>query len=183
MAGRTSRSQVGDAALNARTGRTWEQWLARLDRRGARNLDHKGIVALLQDDDLSPWYRQMIAVVYEQERGLRAVHEKPDGFEVSRTRTVAAPVDAVWRAWNDARQRGRWLGKVAWTVRTRTAPKSMRITWEDGRTHVGVMLTPVDGSRTRVAVQHGKLRDAVEAERRKAWWAARLDALVALLAP
>jgi hypothetical protein len=38
---------ISDAAVYARTGRTWQEWFASLDAAGARKLAHKGIVAVL----------------------------------------------------------------------------------------------------------------------------------------
>ncbi len=71
---------VGDEAVKERTGKSWRQWYTILDRAGARELDHKGIVAYLvrkYGESISPWWQQQITVAYEQARGFRKVHETP----------------------------------------------------------------------------------------------------------
>ena len=47
------------------------------------------------------------------------------------SKTVNAGIDDLWRAWDDAATRQRWLPEAV-TVRKASAPKSMRVTWADG---------------------------------------------------
>src|SRR5262245_45403402 len=97
---------VGDAAVQARTGKTGAEWFALLDKAGADQWPHKQIAAYLYDDLGCPgWWNQMVAVGYEQERGLREKHERPEGYQVSRSKTIAAPASAAFSAWYDKRQR------------------------------------------------------------------------------
>jgi hypothetical protein len=168
--------RVGDAAVAAKTGRTWPEWFDLLDRAGAQDLTHKEIDTLLYDaHGLDGWWAQMVTVGYEQARLGRAKHEKPGGFEVSASKTVAVPVETLFTAWNDPRRRARWLSE-ALTVRKATLPKSMRITWSDG-TSLSVNFYAKGAGKSQVAVQHGKLKDAQMAERVKADWAKRLEHL------
>jgi uncharacterized protein YndB with AHSA1/START domain len=46
--------------------------------------------------EVSSWWRQSIAVGYEQARGKRAVGETAGGFQVGVQRSVAATVTEVW---------------------------------------------------------------------------------------
>ena len=78
----------------ARTGKDWAGWFRVLDRGGAKRMDHKQIVAHLRaHHDLSPWWQQSVAVAYEQARGLRDVHEKAGGYEIGRSKTIAASLE------------------------------------------------------------------------------------------
>lgn len=173
---------IGDAAVRARTGKDWAAWLRILDRAGAKRMDHKQIVAHLRaHHELSPWWQQSVTVAYEQARGLRDVHEKPAGYEIGRTKTIAAPVETAYKAWSQLRTRRRWLQDPEFTVRKSTPNKSMRITWVDGKTHVGTMFWDKGPDKCQVAVQHGKLRSAAAAERMKTYWKHNLDRLKALL--
>ena len=84
--------RIGDEALKKKTGRDWQEWFSLLDKEGAVKLTHKEIVALVQGQlTLTSWWGQMIAVGYEQERGLRVPHEKPSGFEISVSKTDQDP--------------------------------------------------------------------------------------------
>jgi len=115
-----------------------------------------------------------------QARGMRAKHQKPGGFEIGRTKTIAAPADAVFAAWSDERRRARWLADPGITIRKATPGKSLRVTWVDGKTSLVVDLLP-KGEKTTVAVQHCKLQGARAAERMKTYWGEQLERLKALL--
>jgi hypothetical protein len=173
--------KIGDEAVRAKTGRSWANWFGILDRAGARRMSHKEIVRLLAvEKGLGPWWQQMVAVTYEQARGLRAKHEKPAGFEISRSKTIAAPVGAIFEAWGNARRRAAWLAGEKPAVRKATENRSLRITWTDG-TNVEVMLYPKGAAKTQVSVQHGRLASAKAGERQKAYWGTALNRLAQLV--
>jgi uncharacterized protein YndB with AHSA1/START domain len=169
---------VGDDAVKEATGRGWEEWFARLDRAGAREMEHGAIALHLARVERVPdWWSQMVTVGYEQARGLRQKHQRPDGFSIGASRTLAAPIERVFDAFAEVSARERWLPDSGFTVRRATRPKSLRITWVDGATHVDVNLYAKDGGRSQVSVQHSKLPDAGAAARMKAYWGAALDRL------
>ena len=173
---------VSDAAVRAKTGKTWAEWFAVLDKAGADQWPHKQIAAHLHDALGCPaWWSQMVAVGYEQERGLRQKHERPDGYQVSRSKTLAVAASAAFKAWEDKRQRKRWLADADFTVRKATADKSLRLTWGDGTTTVEVMIYPKGEGKCQVTVQHNKLADAAAGERMKAYWGEQLDRLKEVL--
>lgn len=169
-------SAVSDAAVRAKTGKGWIEWFTILDRARCSKMNHREIVAILVREGVSGWWQQMIAVAYEQERGLRERHEKPDGFAISRSKTIAADVERLYAAWSDAQARRRWLGESGLTIRKSTPGRSMRITWPDG-THVDVMFYAKGDAKSQITVQHTKLTNAVDAEARKAYWGEKLEAL------
>jgi hypothetical protein len=175
--------RIGDAAVRASTGNGWLQWFAILDQAGAGTKNHTEIVGLLTSRyELSAWWRQMITVTYEQERGLRRRHQKSDGFEITRSKVVAASLVTLYRAWTDGRQRARWLSGVRFRVSTATRGKSLRIVWEDG-TRVDVGFASKGPGKSHVSVQHRKLPTAAEATRAKRYWTERLAVLADVLAP
>lgn len=169
------------AAVEAKTGKTWTQWFVLIDKAGGKKMTHTEIVALLSAKHrLGPWWQQMVAVTYEQARGLRAKHEKPAGFEISRSKTLAVPVAEVFDAWGNARRRATWLPAEKPVVRKATENKSLRITWTDG-TNLEVMFYPKGANKTQVSVQHGRLLSARAAAARKSYWRDALDRLAQLL--
>lgn len=168
---------VSDEAVRAKTGKAWDEWFKLLDAAGARKMNHAQIAAYLYDQLGCPgWWNQMVAVGYEQERGLRDKHQKPDGYSISGSKTIAVPLGRLYRAWNDAKLRGRWL-KEPLTIRKATTDKSMRITWGDGPTGLEVNFYAKGEGKSQVTVQHNKLSSAKEAERMKAFWADALERL------
>jgi uncharacterized protein YndB with AHSA1/START domain len=173
---------ISDEAVRRATGRTWPEWCAALDRAGAKKLDHKGIVAIVEGRfGVGPWWGQMVTVGYEQRRGLRAAHETPAGFQVSGSRTLPVPLSAIYGAWTRAARRREWLEDDGIMIRKATRNKSLRVTWVDGRTSVEVNFYAKGRGKGQVAVQHRKLSSAKEAARMKRYWRRQLDRLEAML--
>lgn len=170
--------QVSNAAVQAKTGKQWSEWIAVLDEAGARHMDHKAIVAYLKEHhDLEPWWQQMVTVTYEQVRGLRAKHQQSDGYQISASKTVAAPVTTLYAAWQDDALRRRWLPDHNITIRKATADTSMRITWRDGSSSVEAYFSAKGEGKSQVAVQHRKLLSATEAAEMKVYWSNALQRL------
>ena len=169
---------MSDAAVQAKTGKTWPEWFALLDADGAQKLDHKQIVKVLNEKyGVGPWWQQMVTVTYEQARGLREKHETTAGFQVGASRTINAPASKLFKAWKEPRARARWLNEPGLVVRKATPDKSLRVTWPDGHTHVDVELYPKGDSKTQVTIQHSKLANAAAVKRQKAYWAEALARL------
>ncbi len=173
---------ISGEAVKAKTGKNWQEWIAVLDKVGARKLNHKQIATYLYDVHKVPgWWAQMVTVGYEQAHGLRQKHEKPDGYEISGSKTIEVPVIKAFAAWEDEKLRRKWLKDTGFTIRKATPHKSMRITWVDGKTSVEVNLYSKGVGKSQVAVQHSKLVDAKQAERMKEYWGEQLARLKEVL--
>jgi uncharacterized protein YndB with AHSA1/START domain len=169
---------ISSAAVEAKTGKGWAQWFRLLDQHGARRRKHKDIAALLHNElGCSAWWSQMITVGYEQAHGMREKHEKPDGYQISRSKTLDVPVAELFAAWNKPALRCRWLSEDGFTIRKSTANKSIRMLWADGTTTVEVMFYAKGPAKCQVTVQHNKLPSAKEGERMKAYWGKMLERL------
>ncbi len=174
---------ISDAAVAAKTGRVWREWFAELDRAGAEGWDHKTIAKHLREGyRIDFWWAQTVAVAYERARGLRDKHEQPDGYQIQVERTVQAPVERAWSALRDEKRRLEWLPEAQGSkVRgVREDKRYLRLDWPDGtRVLMGVHAKGAD--KCSVGVQHGRLGSAAAAAEAKRDWAARLEALRALL--
>jgi uncharacterized protein YndB with AHSA1/START domain len=180
------RLRTSDEKIRQRTGHGWEEWFAMLDQWGAQDRSHREIARwVAEQQGVVPlaWNAQAVAASYELTRGLREVGEKDDGFAITASRTVAAPVERVYDAFLDAALRGRWLPDAPLSERTATRPKSVRFDWDGGATRVNVTFLARDGAKSTVALEHRRLPDAGEAARLKAYWRERLVALKAFLEP
>ncbi|HEX8170910.1 MAG TPA: hypothetical protein VF824_10260 [Thermoanaerobaculia bacterium] len=172
---------MSDEAVEKATGRTWAQWVAYLDDFGAKVKEHRDVATHLSSIGVKNWWSQMVTVGYERIRGLRAVGQRRAGtWEATKTRTVAVPVDRLYDAFAEAKQRARWLRGVKLNVRTATRPKSMRITMDDG-TDLQLGFYAKGDGKSSVAIQHAKLADKKTADEMKVFWSERLDALVKML--
>jgi hypothetical protein len=84
---------VADETVVAATGRGWQAWFEALDAWEAATRSHTEIARWLREEQgVEGWYSQSITVGYERARGLRAPGERPDGFAVGASRTIAVPV-------------------------------------------------------------------------------------------
>jgi uncharacterized protein YndB with AHSA1/START domain len=173
-----SAAPVSDEAVRGRTGRSWAEWMRVLDRARAREWSHAEIARhLASAHRVSSWWSQMITVGYERMLGRRVQNQRTDGWSISVSRTLEAPAAAVFRAFHDARRRARWLGATKFTIRTARAPRTLRVTWEDGRSHLLVTCTPKGAARCVVEVEHTRLASASAAARMKTRWAGLLGRL------
>ena len=134
-----------------------------------------------QQPGVSSWWSQMLTVAYEQARGRRVRHQRPDGFTITASKTVAVPVNELFTAFVDEAHRAQWLPGATLTVRTATASRSARYDWEDGATRVNVGFTAKSDTSSTIALSHARLPDADTAEEMKRWWRERLAELKTLL--
>lgn len=172
---------MSDATILAKTGRTWTEWVELLDAFGAKDKPHIEIATHVYNLGIDGWWSQSVTVGYERIRGLRARGQQRSGsWEATKSKTFSVPVEKLFDAFANARTRKRWLGDIALKVRTAKAPKSMRITWDDG-TSVELWFLAKGAAKSSVGVQHVKLATKEEAERRKRFWSERLEVLGEML--
>lgn len=175
-------ARLSDESVKKATGCDWTKWVYVLDKADGTEMSHPELVAHIHDKYKTPgWWSQMVAVGYERIRGLRAYGQQRSGdWSVSKSKTVAAPLAKLYTAFSNARQRAKWLPEVKLTVRGATPNKSMRLRWEDG--------SPIDAgfyakgaAKSQVALDHRKLASKADADRIRAFWSERLDALAAMM--
>jgi uncharacterized protein YndB with AHSA1/START domain len=174
--------RMSDEAVKAKTGKTWKEWFAILDKAGASKLSHQDIVKYLHTKQgVGPWWQQMVTVTYEEARGLRQRHQKPAGYQISVSRTVNVPLAKLYKAFANEKARKAWLAEDGLTVRKATTNKSMRVTWNDGKTSLEIDFYPKGDDKSQVVVQHSKLPNAKASAKMKTFWGEALDRLRAAL--
>jgi Activator of Hsp90 ATPase homolog 1-like protein len=168
---------IHDEVLQEKTGKNWDQWFVVLDKAGARMMDHQEITAWLRDrSDMPRWWRQLVAIGYEREHGMRA---EPRQKSVRRGKNLAAPLPVVWAAWHDPAVRDRWLPGAKFEIDRSTPNQAMHLQWPDG-TKVNVDFSESNG-RTKIVVIHNKLSDESAVERTQAYWSEALERLKTVL--
>jgi uncharacterized protein YndB with AHSA1/START domain len=174
--------RMSDEAVRAKTGNTWKEWFAILDKAGAEKMTHQEIVKYLNTKQgVGPWWQQMVTVTYERARGLRKLHQNPGGYEISVSRTINAPISKVYYAFANDKARNAWLPEEGLAVRKATPNKSMRVTWNDVKTSLEISFLSKSGAKSQVVVQHSKLPNAKASTTMKAYWGKALDRLRASL--
>jgi hypothetical protein len=165
------------------TGRDRGEWFDVLDAWGAAGREYREIADWLTSEHrISSWWAQKLIVEYEEARGLRPPGVRRDGtFEVSATKTVAAPVARLFEAFVDSRVRDRWVPGAELRPGTTHVERSVRFDWKDGTSRIVASFDATGDSKSQVAVQHQRLPDAESAQRMKVYWRERLAALKTLL--
>lgn len=175
---KTGSPRMSDEAVEAKTGKAWKEWFTILDRAGAKNMTHQEIATYLHTKhSVPPWWTQMVTVTYEQQRGLRDKHQRPDGYQISVSRTINAPLTKLFKAVNDDKSRSAWLDEKGLVVRKTTANKTMRVTWSDGKQNLEFYFYPKGDNKSQIVAQHSKIADAKTAAKMKTYWSKALDRL------
>lgn len=173
---------VSDEALERATGRPLAAWLDILDAWGGTDHKHPEIARWLSTEHhVPPWWTQTVTVAYERARGMRAVHERPDGYSVSVSRTIRATPERLTDAFTEATVRQRWLPDAPIRVRTATRGRSARFDWDEPPSRVSFTVFAKEAGKTQLGLGHERLPDAATAEGMKRMWRERLDALRQLL--
>ncbi len=172
----------GEAVRRA-TGRDRDEWFALLDAWGGAGRGYREIAGwFMGEHGVSGWWAQKLTIEYEQARGLRAPGGRRDGtFAVGASKTVAVPVERLFKAFADARLRARWLPGAAMRERTSQPGRSARFDWQDGGTRLIVGFTAKGEARSQADLVHERLPDARAAKQAKAYWRERMAALKTLL--
>jgi len=185
---------MSDDAIRRGSGRGWEEWFVLLDAWGATGRTHTEIATWVNEvHGVDGWWAQGVTVGYERARGMRVVGQLVDGFAVSASKTVEAPIERLYEAFADPTLRARWLPDAQFTITTAMPHKSIRALWDDHETaaptasgamrgsRVEANLTTKGPSKSQVGLQHVRLRDAATAEHFKRFWRERLAVLQELL--
>jgi hypothetical protein len=174
--------RMSDDAVKAKTGKTWKEWFAVLDRAGAKKMTHQEIANYLHTKHaVPPWWTQMVTVTYEQQSGLREKHQRPDGYQISVSRTINVPLSKLYKSVASEKSRNAWLAEKDLVVRRATANKTMRVTWSDGKQNLEFYFYPKGDGKSQIVVQHSKIPDAKNAAKLKTYWSTALDRLRATL--
>ena len=193
-------SGVSSEAVAKATGRGWEEWLEFLDALDARELDHKGIVALLAGPGglSNGWWQQSVAVGYEQARGLRVVGQTSGAdFQIGVQRTLPISTEIAWELLAEGPGLDAWLGGTeamafekgekyrtpggCWgEVRSAVAGQRIRLTWNSPlleRESTLQVYIAQSGGKTSVRFHQERLSSLEERERMRDHWRGVLEML------
>lgn len=174
---REAEPDLSDEAVRKATGRDWDEWTSTLDDWGARDRSHTEIARHVVDDhNIDGWWAQSVTVGYERIRGMRKPHQRPDGFSMSASKTVAVPVATLFELFVDDGKRAEWLGEGALRLRTAVQGKSARFDILDGSGILGVYFV-AKGDKAAAQLQLEKISTEEALTQLKATWKARLSDL------
>lgn len=169
------------------TQRDWSQWVALLDALGARKLSHADIVPLVHSEishlDLKNhgWWAQGITIAYEQHIGRRIPGQQGDGtFASSSSKTFTGSLDDAFTAWLalvNGRTAFNGISLIGEPSTSATAKwRYWRCQLEDD-SRVEATVNESASGKSRVAVQHGRLKSPEAAAECRAYWKEELTKL------
>jgi hypothetical protein len=180
---RVSEPGVSDAAVQRSTGKVWDEWLAILDAWDGTAKTHTEIARYIHEAyGVDGWWAQNVTVGYERARGMRALHERPDGFSANASKTFPVPVERLFVAIVDEDERSRWLKGIALRGRTSQPNKSARFDILPGDLRLSAYFTGKGADKSSVQFQQERLADAAAVEQWKTVWKEQLAHLAAYLA-
>lgn len=172
---------MSDEAVKAKTGMDWYGWFKLLDKEEAKKLTHTEIANLLYNKHKMPgWWCQMVTVEYERARGLREKHEQAEGFSVSASRTIAAPLSKLFTATADDTIRKKWFPDASFKPSSLTKDKYFRGAWKDGA-RLEINFYSKGAGKSQIAVQVNKMPKKSDVEKERAAWKAALKKLEEIL--
>lgn len=192
---------ISDATCKAKTGKTMQQWFAALDTAGGIAKGRREMTNFVYGQiDKDAWWAATIVVEYERARGQKEKDGKPTGYSICSTKTIAAPLGDVFRAFGTAKTLDAWLGKgttIAFkdggrfenadgdraTIKRIRADKDIRLTWDRSDlgpgTAVEVMFADKGKGKTGITLNHTRIQTRREADSIREGWSASLEALKA----
>jgi len=195
---------LSDAGCQAATGKTLTEWFALLDAREALKDGRRNTVMHLYEQmGRNDWWATTIAVEYEKQAG--AVVKKdglPEGYGICVTKTIAAPLEQVYKAWTDSALASRWLGagmqaevKDGGAYRNADGDcgkflrvrenKDLRLSWENpafsAPSLVDMALSDKGGGKTGLLLNHTRIQTRPEADGLRAAWGEAFNKLKAML--
>ncbi len=196
---------VSTASVRKCTGKSWDEWVAILEKAGARAWNHRELVAFLRKRHrLRPWWQQGVAVGYEIHLGRREVGRNAKGeFSLTATKSLEASAAQTWKLLASPAGLELWLQPLSpvklrpqamfetrdgyyGEIRTMLAARRLRMTWQDPnwakKSVVQVFLVPRPASKCHLVFGHEQLADARDQARLRARWRAALERLALALA-
>lgn len=178
-AGRTwvASPEMSDDAVQAATGRGWDEWCDLIDAWPGHADGHAAIARHLQDEyEVDGWWAQTVTVGWERITGVRLPHQMPDGtFTANKSRTVTVDADLLRKTLLHDEDRADLFPGLDPELRSRPTSKAIRLEVGPGVAQIGIDELP-DG-RAKLTIQHARLPEFGDVERWKSFWDEWLDAV------
>jgi len=165
---------ISPEAIEAATGHTWKEWLSSFEAADAEQKSHQEIMALAEAYGAEPWWRQLVAIGYEQHIGRRVRGQRADGsFALSASKTLSGSLDDSLARWVDVVGSSRELSGVTLESGPETSStktwRCWRCTLADG-SRVSVNISLKAPTKSVIAVQHERLESEDLGELWRAYW-------------
>jgi uncharacterized protein YndB with AHSA1/START domain len=185
--------RVSTESVFKATQKHWDQWLAILERAGARNWTHAEIVAFLKTKHkLRPWWQQVVSLSYQISIGRRIEGQNAKGqYSLTVTKSLYADVKKTWKLLASKEGMELWLRPMYAVAvkagnhfetqdgyfgefRTMLKERRIRMTWQDPNwekaTVVQILLVGRPKEKSILVFTNDQIRDLkTQASLRKRW--------------
>jgi len=169
---------MSDAAIAKGTGKRWDEWFALLDAWGATSRNHTDIARHVHETyGVDGWWAQGVTVGYERARGMRDIHQRPDGFSMNVSKTFPVSLERLFAAFVEEDERAHWLDGIELRLRTAQPHRSARFDILPADKRLAVNFLARGDSRSAVQLQMERLPQAEDVTAWKALWKTMLDQL------
>jgi len=172
--------EINDASCKADTGRTLGEWFVWMDANHAGK-GRRDLIRLIYDEigqvKGDVWWPTTIWVEYGASKGIVKKDGLAEGYTICSTKTIAAPVDAIYALMAGSAKEGDAYsdpdGNSGQWLRLRPG-KDVRLSWKTAGVETGTLVdcTFVDKGKgkTLVTLTHSKIQSRAEADGlRNAW--------------
>jgi hypothetical protein len=180
---RVTEPGMSDVAIARGTGKSWDEWFALLDAWGAASRNHTEIARYVGEAyGIDGWWAQGVTVGYERARGMRSMHERPDGFSMNASKTFAVPLERLFSALVEEDERAQWLDGIELRLRTSQPQRSARFDVLPADMRLSANFQTRGDAKASVQLQMERLPQAEDVTTWKSIWKRQLDRLATYLA-
>ena len=124
---------ISPSRIREQTGKEPGEWFELLSSRGARDLSHKEIVAILRTEHgISHWWAQQLTVEYEKHIGRRIHGQTQDGlFQLGPRKTMPLSAEGLWTLVRSHPELWFNAGGEAGTETTLVEGSHFRLRWKE----------------------------------------------------
>lgn len=189
--------------LKAQTGKTFEEWFAAMDGRGGPDIGRRELfVFLYHESKVDLYWCAALNHHYEAHHGIKDKSGRAKGYNVCSTKTITAPLEAVYGAWSTQSGLKSWFGdnSVAevkdggefndgdgqlGTYKRVRENKDLRFTWVSPKDEIGsivdVIFQDKGNGKSYVQITHDRIQSPDEADGLRAAWGEALNRLKSYL--
>lgn len=169
---------MSDAAIANGTGKSWDEWFALLDAWGAASRNHTEIARHVHETyGVDGWWAQGVTVGYERARGMRGLHERPDGYSMNASKTFPVSLERLYSALIEEDERANWLDGIELRLRTSQPHRSARFDVLPADKRLAVNFLARGDVKAAVQLQMERLPQAEDVTTWKAVWKTQLERL------
>ena len=162
---------IHDPKLVEKTGKSWAEWFAFLDRFQAMGLGQKELLKLLKRNfKLSPSWQQALVIAWENEKKGNERTLSASEYQVQAARVFNLPLPSLNNLWSDVKLRNTWFPVITCCILRENPKRTVRLLWPDSISLVELRFSRVDKSKSSLEIVHTHLPSPKSAAEMEVYW-------------